>query len=431
MIVHQAITSQRLLTYAAAHFDTYCYLNGNNISYPHGAFPTLMGLAVAEEYLAVTAHDFSWEAMDLFIQRHRGKHIFSYINYGLKNHIEQFSERSTDPLAFPLIHLYVPRYLFVQEDDLSWKAYDKKSEELIPALLTKPNDHSSLPQQPQATAPLAQFSHDEYIAIIHRIKAELAQGNIYEINFCNSYSGTYENIDYTSLYEELNAISPMPFSALYKHKAHVLLSASPERFIQKKNNRLISQPIKGTAGRLTDAAEDLKQKQNLEESLKERTENIMIVDLVRNDMSKVCIGGSVIVEELCKVYTFEKVHQMISTITGELEQTNIRFSELLKALFPMGSMTGAPKLKAMQLIEELEKEDRGLFSGTVGYIQPNGDFDFNVIIRSLLFNEKKGLYKFHAGSAITMASDAELEYQECDVKTLPIRLLLKKLSDNK
>jgi len=154
MIVHQAITSQRLLTYAAAHFDTYCYLNGNNISYPHGAFPTLMGLAVAEEYLAVTAHDFSWEAMDLFIQRHRGKHIFSYINYGLKNHIEQFSERSTDPLAFPLIHLYVPRYLFVQEDDLSWKAYDKKSEELIPALLTKPNDHSSLPQQPQATAPL-------------------------------------------------------------------------------------------------------------------------------------------------------------------------------------------------------------------------------------------------------------------------------------
>ncbi|MDB5258187.1 MAG: Chorismate binding [Chitinophagaceae bacterium] len=427
MIVQQALSSQRLLAYAAAHFDTYCYLNGNNISYPHGAFPKLMGIGVEQEYLALAEQDFSWEGMNAFIQQHQGRHIFGCINYGLKNHIEQFSERSTDPLAFPIIHLYIPRYLFVQEADQSWKACDKKSEELLPALLAESGDHSAMTQQPQASAPVAQFSHDEYIAIIHRIKTELAQGNIYEINFCNSYSGTYQDIDYTSLYEKLNNISPMPFSALYKNKEHVLLSASPERFIQKKNNQLISQPIKGTAGRLNNPADDQKQKQHLEKSLKERTENIMIVDLVRNDLSKVCKGGSVVVEELCKVYTFEKVHQMISTITGELENTDSHFSELLQALFPMGSMTGAPKLKAMQLIDELEKEDRGLFSGTVGYIQPNGDFDFNVIIRSLLFNEKKGLYKFHAGSAITMASDAELEYQECDVKTLPIRLLLQNL----
>ncbi|MBC7486001.1 MAG: anthranilate synthase component I family protein [Cytophagaceae bacterium] len=427
MRIQKALSSQHLLAYAAAHFDTYCYLNGNNITYPHGAFPRIIGIGIEAEYLAVTEQDFSWKAMDAFIQQHQGQHIFSYINYGLKNHIEYFSERSSDPLAFPFIHLYVPHYLFVQEDDQSWQAYDKKSEALLPALLASSNDHSLRTQETQASAPVAQFSHDEYIAIIQRIKAELAQGNIYEINFCNSYSGACKNINYTSLYEELNSISPMPFSALYKHKEHVLLSASPERFIQKKNNQLVSQPIKGTAGRLTNTADDQKQKQYLEESLKERTENIMIVDLVRNDLSKVCMGGSVMVEELCRVYTFEKVHQMISTITGELEKTNIPFSELLQALFPMGSMTGAPKLKAMKLIDELEKEARGLFSGTVGYIQPNGDFDFNVIIRSLLFNEKKGWYKFHAGSAITMASDAELEYQECDVKTLPIRLLLQNL----
>lgn len=427
MIVHQALSSQRLLAYAETHFDTYCYLNGNNISYPHGAFPRLIGLGVEEEHLAVTEADFSWKEMNGFIQKHQGKHIFSYINYGLKNHVEQFSERSTDPLAFPLIHLYVPRYLFVQEKHQSWKAFDKKSEELLQALLAEPNQHSFIPPLAKVSAPVAQFSYDEYLATIHRIKTELAQGNIYEINFCNSYSGTYQNLNYGSLYEELNAISPMPFSALYKHKEHVLLSASPERFIQRKHNQLVSQPIKGTAARLSHAEDDRKQKQDLEQSLKERTENIMIVDLVRNDLSKVCVGGSVIVEELCKVYTFEKVHQMISTITGEIEKKDLHFSELLQALFPMGSMTGAPKLKAMQLIDELEKEARGLFSGTVGYFQPNGDFDFNVIIRSLLFNEKKGIYKFHAGSAITMASDAELEYQECDVKTLPIRLLLQNL----
>ena len=426
MIVQQALSSQRLLAYAANHFDTYCYLNGNNITYPHGTFPKLIGIDIEEEYIVSTIDDFSWKALDTFILKHKGKYILSYINYGLKNQIEQFEKIANDPLAFPIIHIYVPRYLFIEEHQ-QWKAHNKNAEGLLPLILSEVNTERATYQKPQASAPVAQFSHNQYIDIIDRIKNELAKGNIYEINFCNSYSGSYQNLDYTSLYEELNTISPMPFSALYKHKEHVLLSASPERFIQRKGNRLVSQPIKGTASRLTNKEEDQKQKQQLENSLKERTENIMIVDLVRNDLSKVCAGGSVMVEELCKVYTFEKVHQMISTIKGELENTDLTFSTLLQALFPMGSMTGAPKLKAMQLIDELEKEARGLFSGTVGYIAPNGDFDFNVIIRSLLFNEVKGIYKFHAGSAITMASDAELEYQECDVKTLPIRLLLNNL----
>lgn len=427
MIVQQELSSQLLLAHAAAHFDTYSYLNGNHINYPHGAFPRLIGMGIQEEYVAYTERDFSWTAMNDFLQRHKGKHLLSYINYGLKNRIEQLTVKGNDTLGFPLVHFYVPQYLFIQEGTQAWKAYDKVSEELLPSLSTEVPQRSAQPQQAQASTPVAQFDHDQYISVIQRIKAELAKGNIYEINFCNSYQGSFQQLDYLSLYEQLNSISPMPFSALYKHKAHVLLSASPERFLQKKNNRLVSQPIKGTAGRLADPIQDTQQKAQLENSLKERTENIMIVDLVRNDLSKVCTGGSVIVEELCKVYTFEKVHQMISTIAGELEKPSIAFSELLQALFPMGSMTGAPKLKAMQLIDELEIEDRGLFSGTVGYIQPNGDFDFNVIIRSLLLNKEKGLYKFHAGSAITMASDAELEYQECDVKTLPIRLLLQNL----
>jgi para-aminobenzoate synthetase component 1 len=420
-----------LLAYAAHHFDTYCYLNGNDISYPHGAFPKLIGIGVVEEYVAHTINDFSWGALDNFILKHQGKHLLCCINYGLKNKIEHFQETANDPLSFPIIHLHVPRYLFVEEHAQQWKPYNTNAEELLPFLLSEDSvDHQTSESLAQASEPIAKFSHDEYLATIQRIKVELAKGNIYEINFCNRYSGSYQHIDYTSLYEELNKISPMPFSTLYKHKEHVVLSASPERFIKRKGNDLISQPIKGTAGRRTDEKEDRIQKQNLVTSLKERTENIMIVDLVRNDLSKVCSGGTVAVEELCKVYTFEKVHQMISTIKGELENSDLPFSMLLKALFPMGSMTGAPKLKAMQLIHELEQEDRGLFSGTVGYIAPNGDFDFNVIIRSLLFNEKKGRYTFHAGSAITMASDAELEFQECDVKTLPIRLLLQRFIRN-
>ncbi|MDB5274819.1 MAG: aminobenzoate synthetase [Chitinophagaceae bacterium] len=420
MIAPSLFSSRQLLSYAAAHFETYSYLNGNKISYPHGAFPKLIGFGKKASYIAQDERTFSWSALDEFIQKHQGEYIITSINYRLKNNIEYFPDQLEDALDFPLVHVYVPQYVYTEEPD-GWKAFNKEAEELIPFIaattVTKPSGKTS--------PPTAHFSHPQYIAIINRIKEELSKGNIYEINFCNSYSGTYDHIDYHSLYEELNLISPMPFSALLKHDQHILLSASPERFIQKKNNVLISQPIKGTAGRHANAAEDQKQKQQLEHSLKEQTENIMIVDLVRNDLSKICSGGSVKVEELCKVYTFEKVHQMISTIRGELEQTDLPFSALLQALFPMGSMTGAPKLRAMQLIDELEQEDRGLFSGTIGYIAPNGDLDLNVIIRSILFNEAKGLYKFHAGSAITMASDAELEYQECEVKTLPIRLLLK------
>ncbi|HSZ73110.1 MAG TPA: anthranilate synthase component I family protein [Cytophagaceae bacterium] len=426
MTTQPILSSHQLLAYAAAHFDTYCYLNGNNIVYPHEAFPRLMGIGIKEEYIVYTEAGFSWSAMDRFINAHCGEYIFLCINYRLKNKIEHFSSSLYDPLEFPLIHLYCPQYIF-EEKNQHWEAANKEAESLSYTILAGISESTVQTNPTKASSPAAQFSHEQYIHIVHKIKEELAKGNIYEINFCNSYSGTYSDVDYLSLYEKLNHISPMPFSVLYKNKQHVLLSASPERFVQKRHNTLVSQPIKGTAGRKENSKEDELQKKALEQSLKERTENIMIVDLVRNDLSKICTGGSVQVEELCKVYTFERVHQLISTIKGELEQPDISFSEIIKALFPMGSMTGAPKLRAMRLIDELEKEDRGLFSGSAGYIAPNGDFDFNVIIRSLLFNENKGLYKFHAGSAITIASDAELEYQECEVKTLPIRLLLKNL----
>lgn len=424
-----SIDTQALLNYAAEHFDTFSYLNDNEIAYPYGGFKSLIALGTATTFNICTKDDFDWNTLDEYLYNNKGKYIIGYLNYQLKNKIEYFKNELNDTLNFPLVQLYVPQYLFLKEGT-TWTAYDKASEDLLSTLSTY---QASTPEKiANVSESVEQFSHTEYLTIVARIKEELAQGNIYEMNFCNNYTGSYKTVDYIKVYQQLNEISPMPFSALHKHNEYVVVSASPERFIKKENDKLISQPIKGTAAREINEQEDLAQQQGLELSLKERTENIMIVDLVRNDLSKICEGGTVSVKELCRAYTFKKVHQLISTIEGKLEDSNTSFSHIMKAMFPMGSMTGAPKYKAMQLIDELEVEGRGLFSGTLGYIAPNGDFDFNVIIRSILFNEEINTYQYHAGSAITMASDAELEYQECRIKTLPIRLLLDELrAENK
>lgn len=156
-------------------------------------------------------------------------------------------------------------------------------------------------------------------------------------------------------------------------------------------------------------------KNDLAKDEKERSENIMIVDLVRNDLSKTAVKGSVKVEELCKVYSFDQVHQMISTVTSQIEE-NTHPIDVIKSTFPMGSMTGAPKISAMKIIENLEETKRGLYSGAVGYITPRGDFDFNVVIRSILYNHTQKYISFSVGSAITSKSDPLKEYEECLVK---------------
>jgi para-aminobenzoate synthetase component 1 len=203
-----------------------------------------------------------------------------------------------------------------------------------------------------------------------------------------------------------------------------LLSASPERFIKKVGKKIISQPIKGTARRGANEEEDKQIKHHLFNDPKERAENIMIVDLVRNDLSRTADKGSVIVEELCGIYTFPQVHQMISTVVSELRE-DVHFIEAIRQCFPMGSMTGAPKVRAMKLIEKYESTKRGLFSGAVGYITPEGDFDFNVVIRSILYNARNHYLSFMVGGAITMQAEAEKEYEECMLKAKAIMRVLK------
>ena len=202
-----------------------------------------------------------------------------------------------------------------------------------------------------------------------------------------------------------------------------MLSASPERYIKKEDDLIISQPINGTAKRFLDPIEDEKSKSQLAFDPKERAENIMVTDLVRNDLSRTAQKGSVKVEELCVIYSFEQVHQMISTITSKLDRQYAGV-DVIKTTFPMGSMTGTPKVSVMKIIEELEETKRGLYSGAVGYFTPNGDLDFNVVIRSILYNQENKYASFSVGSAITSLSIPEKEYEECLIKANAMREVL-------
>ena len=258
------------------------------------------------------------------------------------------------------------------------------------------------------------ISKEFYLDKVSKMLSYIIDGDIYEANFCMEFyaEGT---INPVTKFQRLNEISKPPFAVYLKNNKQFLLSASPERYLKRDGELVISQPIKGTSKRFSNSIEDEISKQNLALDTKERSENIMITDLVRNDLSRTAQKGSVQVEELCGVYSFLQVHQMISTITSIVDN-QITAIDILKTTYPMGSMTGSPKISAMKIIEELEETKRGLYSGTVGYFTPNGDFDFNVVIRSILYNQEKQYISFSVGSAITSKSVPEKEYEECLLK---------------
>lgn len=264
---------------------------------------------------------------------------------------------------------------------------------------------------------------DEYFNKVTTILSHIHRGDIYEANFCQEFYAENTTIQPLETYNKLNAISKPPFATFLKVGSKYLLSASPERYIKKTGTKIVSQPIKGTAKRDKDLIMDSILKNDLVSDEKERSENIMIVDLVRNDLSLTAKKGTVKVEELCKIYSFDQVHQMISTVVSEVD-VDTNPIDIIKTTFPMGSMTGAPKISAMQIIEDLEETKRGLYSGSVGYIKPNGDFDFNVVIRSILYNEANKYVSYSVGGAITAKSEPLKEYEECLVKAKAMREVL-------
>jgi para-aminobenzoate synthetase component 1 len=270
----------------------------------------------------------------------------------------------------------------------------------------------------------SRLSKKEYTGIIHQLQQHIHRGDCYEINFCQEFYAVNAVIDPVYIYSQLASLSPNPFSVLLKAEDKFCLSASPERYLKKTGNHIISQPMKGTSKRnFLNKGEDEAAKKYLQQSEKEKSENVMVVDLVRNDLSRICKKGSVKVDELFGVYSFPQVHQMISTVGGELND-EINWTDIIKATFPMGSMTGAPKKRVMELIEQYEKTKRGLFSGAIGYITAERDFDFNVVIRSILYNSSVAYLSFHTGSGITFYSDAEKEYEECLVKAAAMKQVL-------
>lgn len=344
--------------------------------------------------------------------------LFGYLTYDLKNETELLKSENHDEIKFPEIHFFQPKYIFIFHNNHIDILYvptitsDQEIDDLYQSIL-----NTAIPHQPEHIKLCInnRFSKDEYIFNVEELIQHIKLGDIYEVNFCHEFFAENVEINALNTFNNLINISPTPFSCFYKYNNKYLLCASPERYLKKTGNKIISQPIKGTARRGNSLTEDEQIKIFLLNDKKENAENIMIVDLVRNDLSRTAAKNSVHVEELCGLYSFSHVHQLISTVVSELG-TEYHFTDAIKNSFPMGSMTGAPKISAMKLIEKFEKTKRGLYSGSVGYITPEGDFDLNVVIRSILYNATEKYLSFSVGGAITAKSDPGKEYEECLVK---------------
>ncbi len=393
-------------------FNTFCFLDNHQYQVqPHSH--ECLAAAGTRQYMEVK-NGAGLLQLQEFVDLNKGKWLFGHLNYDVKNELELLSSTLPDSIMFPNIFFFEPAVMIrLSEEEMEIDSEDPHATfEGINAF----DETESGIGKPGNVTIQHRLEKKEYIDTILQLKQHIRRGDCYEINFCQEFFAEHAVIEPWQVYEKLSAVSPNPFSAIYRLQDKWLLCASPERFLRKKGKSIIAQPIKGTSQRETGNEElDERSRSELFNSEKDRAENVMIVDLMRNDLSKICDEGSVKVDELYGIYSFPQVHQMISTISGELKG-DPGFTEIIRACFPMGSMTGAPKKKVMELIEMYEKTRRGIFSGTLGYISPGGDFDLNVIIRSIMYNSGSRYLSFQTGSAITFYSDPEKEWDECLLK---------------
>jgi para-aminobenzoate synthetase component 1 len=409
-----ALFKSKVLQWAGS-FETACYFDSNGYVDPYSAFDTLIAAGACAD--VKTSSSDALDELQRFLDEHQCW-IPGFLSYDLKNEIEALESSNPDHLNFPDLNFFVPEHLILI-----------KGGELT--VLSPLPDIIDDIDQISGSDPInfkgdikSRYTHDEYIGTVQHLQDHIRRGDIYEVNFCQEFFAENAILDPVAAFGELNRISPTPFANFFKSGDHYIISATPERFLSRRGNKLISQPIKGTARRSSDPKEDKQIKSELRNNSKEQAENVMIVDLVRNDLSKCAVEGTVRVEELFGIYSFPQVHQMISTVVCDIDPS-LSNTDLIKRTFPMGSMTGAPKIMAMQLIDEFERTKRGIFSGATGYFAPNGDFDFNVIIRSLFYNAETKYLSFQVGSAITFDADPEKEYEECLLKAEAIREVLK------
>jgi len=401
----------KLLHWANQHREV-VFLDSNQYHQKYSSYDAVLAV---DAFTSIKT-DYENAFQDLYQYQSQTKDwLFGYLSYDLKNDTEALQSNNFDGLDFPDLFFFQPKKLFLIKNDELEIQYLRLCDDEIETDFEEIISTTFITHHPSSINIKQRISKENYLSKVSKMLEHIHRGDIYEANFCMEFYAENAQIEPLEIYQKLNAISEPPFAVYFKNNFQYLLSASPERYLRKEGLKVISQPIKGTAKRSEDAVLDEQLKVDLAQNEKERSENIMIVDLVRNDLSHTATKGSVQVEELCQIYTFKQVHQMISTIVSEVENTTSPI-EILRTTFPMGSMTGAPKISAMQIIEELEETKRGLYSGAVGYFTPTGDFDFNVVIRSILYNAKNQYLSFSVGSAVTSQAIAENEYEECLLK---------------
>lgn len=392
----------KLLAWADRRFLCMAYFNPNAIPYPHGGFEQLF-----------FAGDSTF-SLDQLKELPDGSEKIGVLAYDLKNQFERLQSNNPHLINSPDSIFFVP--------SVKIKFTPARAEIFHPSpkvIFDEVNAYALPDQLSQNIKISALTTKEEYIENVLRIKNHIVEGDIYEMNFCMAFQAGFNRLDPVRVYLDLAEKSPMPFSVLFKAKSQYLVGASPERFLKKTGSSIVAQPIKGTIKRGESPEEDHRLKIQLQNSEKEQAENLMIVDLMRNDLAKISQTGQVKVEELFGVYPFRRISQMISTVSSTL-RNDVGFEEIIAKTFPMGSMTGAPKIRCMELIEQYEDFRRGWFSGAVGYITRENDFDFNVVIRSIIIDKALGKLFFAVGSAITYDADPIDEYEECLLKAQPI-----------
>mgnify|MGYP005990288903 CR=1 FL=1 len=412
---------QNLLNWSQQ-YNTVIWLDSNKYHQQYTSFDC--ALAVEEFTSIKTDYHNAFEKLKEY-QTITKDYIFGYISYDAKNDVEKLNSANFDGLNFADLFFFQPQKLiFIKGNTIEFH-YLKMVDDEIEKDFKKIKKIKSfkIDKRKNDIKIKLRIHKDEYHSKVNKVLDHINRGDIYEANFCQEFYAEKTTINPLGVYKHLIEISEPPFATFLKVDNQFLLSATPERYLRKEGVKIISQPIKGTAKRLINKIDDDKIAFDLSRDEKERSENIMIVDLVRNDLSKTAKKGSVKVEELCKVYSFKQVHQLISTVVSKVE-LDTHPIEIIKSTFPMGSMTGAPKISAMEIIEKLEETKRGLYSGTVGYFTPSGDFDFNVVIRSILYNQEKEYVSYSVGGAITAKSTPEKEYEECLLKAKAMKYVL-------
>lgn len=381
----------------------------------------IMAWGVKSE-LDISKGNYQAKILQTFVESHYGYYIFGILSYDIKNAATRNLSAKEKGIESDDISFFVPEHVLIRRKS-EFVYFGNENLPDFEKMLNKIVKKNCYLNKTEKLKLQQLTNRKEYIDNLHRIKKAIQRGDIYEMNYCISFESDFNDINVFQTYNELAKIANAPFSSFVKMNSQVILSASPERFIRRDRNRLISQPIKGTARRGETFDEDKKISEALVNNQKEISENVMIVDLVRNDLSRIAEKKSVEVTELCGVYTFQTVHQLISTIQCEIDPKK-KFSDILEALFPMGSMTGAPKISAIKHIDKFENFNRGIYSGSIGYIEPNGNFDFNVVIRTILADLNENKLSASVGGAITIKSDPEQEYEECLLKLRALEKVL-------